>query len=448
MNNSAEWNFSQAIGDKPMEEIVEADVISAIEFNETGEFCAVGDKGGRINIYKQNTTGVIKSASMSNEPTVKYEAYTNFQSHDPAFDYLKSIDIEEKINKIRWCKRKNSAMHLLTCNDKTIKLWKVFDREVKTVSSMNIASGTKLRSGTPPKIDSLIIPKISVNESVICASERRKYADAHAYHINSIAINSDGEHYISADDLRINLWNIERSDQSFNIIDIKPENMEDLTEVITCAEFHPTSCNIFMYANSGGNIKLSDMRSSALCDEHVKVFAVEEDPSTKSFFTEIIASVSDCKFTNDGRYIVSRDYLTLKIWDINMESKPVRTIQIRENLRAKLCDLYENDCIFDKFETSISNDGQYYLTGSYNNCFHIYDRYGKVNKVTEAAISELSPGKRKYMNHMSKQNSMSVISPGSMDFAKKAMHLAWHPSQNAVAVASLNVLYLYQAMTP
>ena len=42
---------------------------------------------------------------------------------------------------------------------------------------------------------------------------------------------SDGETYISADDLRVNLWNLEVSDQSFNIIDIKPTNMEDLTGV-------------------------------------------------------------------------------------------------------------------------------------------------------------------------------------------------------------------------
>lgn len=40
---------------------------------------------------------------------------------------------------------------------------------------------------------------------------------------------SDCETYISADDLRINLWNLEVSDQSFNIVDIKPVNMEDLT---------------------------------------------------------------------------------------------------------------------------------------------------------------------------------------------------------------------------
>lgn len=42
-------------------------------------------------------------------------------------------------------------------------------------------------------------------------------------------MSSDGETFISADDLRINLWNLEVSDQCFNIIDKKPSNMEDLT---------------------------------------------------------------------------------------------------------------------------------------------------------------------------------------------------------------------------
>ena len=42
-------------------------------------------------------------------------------------------------------------------------------------------------------------------------------------------ISSDGETFISADDLRINLWNLERSNQSFNIVDVKPANMEDVT---------------------------------------------------------------------------------------------------------------------------------------------------------------------------------------------------------------------------
>lgn len=36
-------------------------------------------------------------------------------------------------------------------------------------------------------------------------------------------------------------------------------------------------------------------------------------PASRSFFTEIIASVSDIKFAKGGRYILSRDYMTLKV---------------------------------------------------------------------------------------------------------------------------------------
>ena len=46
------------------------------------------------------------------------------------------------------------------------------------------------------------------------------------YHLFSLQ-----ETYLSADDLRINLWHMEITDQSFNIVDIKPANMEELTEV-------------------------------------------------------------------------------------------------------------------------------------------------------------------------------------------------------------------------
>lgn len=88
-------------------------------------------------------------------------------------------------------------------------------------------------------------------------------------------------------------------------------------------------------------------------------FEEEEDPTTRSFFSEIISSISDVKFSHDGRYILSRDYLSLKIWDVNMESRPVKTIPIHDHLRGKLCDLYENDCIFDKFECVWGGDDKY-----------------------------------------------------------------------------------------
>lgn len=49
---------------------------------------------------------------------VEYRFHTEFQSHEAEFDYLKSLEIEEKINKIKWCKRQNAAHFLLSANGK------------------------------------------------------------------------------------------------------------------------------------------------------------------------------------------------------------------------------------------------------------------------------------------------------------------------------------------
>ena len=49
----------------------------------------------------------------------EYKFHTEFQSHEPEFDYLKSLEIEEKINKIKWCRRQNASHYLLSTNDKT-----------------------------------------------------------------------------------------------------------------------------------------------------------------------------------------------------------------------------------------------------------------------------------------------------------------------------------------
>jgi serine/threonine-protein phosphatase 2A regulatory subunit B len=41
-----------------------------------------------------------------------------------------------------------------------------------------------------------------------------------------------------------------------------------------------------------------------------------------------------------------------------MEAKPLHTIFVHEHLRARLCDLYETDAIFDKFQCAVSPDAK------------------------------------------------------------------------------------------
>ncbi|XXG49199.1 hypothetical protein AAC387_Pa02g3447 [Persea americana] len=474
-----EWKFSQVFGERTAgEEVQEVDIISAIEFDKSGEHLATGDRGGRVVLFER-TDGKDQTIrkdrekmdySVPRHPEFRYK--TEFQSHEPEFDYLKSLEIEEKINKVRWCQSANGALFLLSTNDKTVKYWKVQEKKVKKVCDMNLASSASSGNGSlsgcngvvdlkfpPGGISSLRLPVVVGHETNLVPRCRRIYAHAHDYHINSISNNSDGETFISADDLRINLWNLEISNQSFNIVDVKPVNMEDLTEVITSAEFHPTHCNTLAYSSSKGTIRLIDMRQSALCDTHAKLFEEHEAPGSRSFFTEIIASISDIKFGKDGRYILSRDYMTLKLWDLNMESRPVATFQVHEYLRPKLCDLYENDSIFDKFECCLSGDGLRVATGSYSNLFRVF---GCAPGSNEATTLEASKNPTRRQTQMPSRPSRSLASlararrrggesptidanGGAYDFSTKLLHLAWHPNSNALACAAANSLYMYYA---
>ncbi|KAJ7217281.1 protein phosphatase 2A regulatory B subunit [Mycena pura] len=435
MDDTGGWRFAQAFGDKgDIEEITEADIISAVEFDSTGNFLATGDKGGRVVLFERNQT----------KKTCEYKFYTEFQSHEPEFDYLKSLEIEEKINKIRWCGRQNQAHFLLSTNDKTIKLWKVFEKTLRVVSVTNHFDGQRpLPPPTSPH--HLRLPRTMQHDTIIAAVPRKIYANAHAYHIHSISVNSDQETYISSDDLRVNLWNLNVHDQSFNIVDIKPQNMEELTEVITSASFHPLQCNLFMYTSSKASIRLADMREAALCSQHSKRFEDPPDPATTSFFSEIISSISDARFSPDGMQILARDYLTLKLWDVRNEARPLRTISVHDHLRGKLCDLYENDCIFDKWECIWGGDGRQVLTGSYHNYFRVYDTEGDRDVVLQADKSVLKTKKPGLGAGKGGRSLREVMQTEALDFNKKILHASWHPREATVAIAATNSLFVYSA---
>lgn len=435
-----QWCFSQVKG-AVEDDVTDADIISCVEFNGDGELLATGDKGGRIVIFQRD-----QDSKDSEQRCCNYEVYSTFQSHEAEFDYLKSLEIEEKINQIEWLRHSNAAHFLLSTNDKTIKLWKVSERR-KELDGYNLEDENGLQC-TPSSISTLRLPVLKPINMMVEASPRKVFSNAHTYHINSISVNSDHETYISADDLRVNLWHLDITNQSFNIVDIKPANMEELTEVITAAVFHPTECNLFVYSSSKGTLRLCDMRSQALCDKHVKYYEEPEDLANRSFFSEIISSISDVKFSHNGRYLLTRDYLTVKVWDINMESQPVEVFQVHDYLRSKLCSLYENDCIFDKFECTWSGDDRELMTGSYNNFFRIFDRENKKDTILEASVEDMKHNQvlkpRKVCTTGGKRKK-DEINVEALDFTKKILHTSWHPKDNIIAVAATNNLYLFQS---
>lgn len=91
----------------------------------------------------------------------------------------------------------------------------MFEKSLKVVAQNNHHDG---QSPLPTPINraALRLPLMAPQDNIVAAVPRKIYQNAHAYHINSVSINSDGETYLSADDLRVNLWNLNISDRSFS----------------------------------------------------------------------------------------------------------------------------------------------------------------------------------------------------------------------------------------
>lgn len=141
-----QWKFSQVLGELPPaaearrdgaprpQDDDDADEISAIEFDGRGEYLAGGDNAGRVILFRRTDDdgdgddarprAELERTDRAGAPPPRYSYATEFQSHEREFDVLDSLDISERIKKVRWCARPNSSLLMLAANDRTVKLWK------------------------------------------------------------------------------------------------------------------------------------------------------------------------------------------------------------------------------------------------------------------------------------------------------------------------------------
>ena len=170
------------------------------------------------------------------------------------------------------------------------------------------------------------------------------------------------------------MWNIENNCLAYNVVDLKPIHIEELSEVITHVEFHPIRSDMFLFSSSKGYINLCDLRINSKSESFSTKFQIEEEPSRKHFFTDIINSVSRAKFSPvNPNFMFSRDYISVHLWDIRNTKLPFRTFNVTDYLEKKLCEVYESETIFDKFDLQVSPDSTQILTGAYNSNAHVID---------------------------------------------------------------------------
>lgn len=87
------------------------------------------------------------------------------------------------------------------------------------------------------------------------------------------------------------------------------------------------------------------------------------------------------------------------------------------------------------------------MTGAYNNFFRMFDRNTKRDVTLEASRESSKPRavlKPRRVCSAGGKRRKDDISVDSLDFTKKILHTAWHPTENIIAIAATNNLYIFQ----
>jgi serine/threonine-protein phosphatase 2A regulatory subunit B len=189
---------------------------------------------------------------LKNSRYFDYRYFAEIQSHEPEFDHLKSVELCERINAMDFLHvNKNGSVQLLSTNDRIIKLWRLKNKQRKEIQRAKVEKGN------------LVLPKNKLISQGYEGDERRRFQHCHNYNVNCLSTSPDGENFISADDLCINMWNLDNNITAFNMVNLKPSSLEELQEIITHVEFHPRRSDVFLFSSSKGYMSLCDLRENS-----------------------------------------------------------------------------------------------------------------------------------------------------------------------------------------
>lgn len=129
-------------------------------------------------------------------------------------------------------------------------------------------------------------------------------------------------------------------------------------------------------------------------------------------FKKWLNYVSGAYFLANGTQIVSRDYMTIKLWDIRhatgaQNSRPVYSAQVTEYMEKNLTKLYEQDSLDDEFFLSLSPDSKHIVTGAYNKSAHVIDTNATTNQIVRCKFDASSGSNATRLKAYNKEKRLS-----------------------------------------
>lgn len=420
-----EWKFNQNLGESiSMDDFKENQenesfLLTNMKYSDDGSHLVVSDKGGRVIIFKNKKP--------RREESTKLEYLREFQSQIPEYDILKTVNYDESVRALDiWPTSSSENLSIITAGFRNIKVEKfVFSRKKKFVKD---------------QFEALSVPK--VRESSYCFKNVTKHniKSLHEKEINSVSINKvNNNQFLSSDAESVVLWDVDHINNPWNLVNI---NIED---EISKTHFSQINPSIFLIGTVNGGIYHCDLRVSSDILGNSQKFIEDNRYGEHTIFHPNIVATHDVCFFPDNEYtFASRHLLNVNLWDIRVNKEPTSKLMLYEPLIQQLSRCYQKTNLQDRFNLSCSKDGNYLVTGGYDNMCHIIDVKNRLN--TQLTIDPEKPNNLNLIRKFNSKGNCNYKQDLYKDikYKRKITNVAYSPIENISVMGVMNCVYSYK----
>lgn len=205
--------------------------------------------------------------------------------------------------------------------------------------------------------------------------------------IQQLSLCADCQTFMSVEDLQLFWWDMEASDSTKGscIVNLTPPsgNLNEIEELVTAANFHPSHGSLFLMSRSTGVLNIGDLRDPPCRSQRKFGISTKTLPkhNTVSFptYDEILCSISAASFLGND-YVVTRDYLSLKVWDLRRAVNPLYNVPVMDYMFPYLDFLYDHDFIFDRFPLALDSTSLTVVAGVYDRAVGVWQPFSTSEK--------------------------------------------------------------------
>ena len=343
------------------------DLITHLQTSSCNKYLFAGDASGRVVVFNKK--------HVTND--LYWEPINQYIGTEPQIDYLTNAATDNKITGIIPLQYNDNNIQTIVSDTKNIYIHKLFNKKKKFNSNrvpFKMKRNTKFET-------------------------KHKFVGGHRFYIHSIALSNTYQHILSADDLNINIWDINRPEKAFPIIDTTPTDLSTLKSTFTRMKIRNTQENIVYTSSSDGILSTFDTRIKSSVDTPVKIMYsskmvsydsvdhISDGIFTKNNSREHLKYISDFDISPQSDYIVARSPLFINIWDLRNTLNPCHSFPVHKKHYSIIKS--NQDIAFEPFEVKYSNDNKYIYSGSFNNIICIDTQTLGISYTTDPQLTEV-----------------------------------------------------------